>query len=282
MDTVFFERLNVLFFLELASRRIVFTACSEHPGGGWAVQQARSLAWELEEAEIKPRFLNHDRGSNFPAAFDAVIRAEGLEVRITACQPADTTYQGVGAGDRDWLDHGRLSLNAIPAIDDRPLVRDSKMHRRGHRIASRVNAPQSGGLALGAHLWHQERPVHQPLDQVRDLSCRKLPVGTDLLGRLDRESADEDRKPVAQGLLQAQGPNSCGRWGRGLSDLVRRAAGDRDVFAPGVALGISIAINAGSDGVWRDGDRGSGRRRVPPRWLVRARPNPGFAADLSK
>ncbi len=64
----------------MASRRIVFTACSEHPGGGWAVQQARNLAWELEEAEIKPRFLIHDRDSNFPAAFDAVFRAEGLEV----------------------------------------------------------------------------------------------------------------------------------------------------------------------------------------------------------
>jgi putative transposase len=38
------------------------------------------LAWQLQEAEIKPRFLIHDRDSNFPAAFDAVFRAEGLEV----------------------------------------------------------------------------------------------------------------------------------------------------------------------------------------------------------
>ena len=45
VDTVFLKRLYVLFFLELASRRIVFTACSEQPGGGWAVQQARNLAW---------------------------------------------------------------------------------------------------------------------------------------------------------------------------------------------------------------------------------------------
>src|SRR5215472_6650278 len=54
VNTVFLKRLYVLFFLELASRRIVFTACSEHPGGGWAVQQARNLAWELQEAEIRP------------------------------------------------------------------------------------------------------------------------------------------------------------------------------------------------------------------------------------
>lgn len=71
------ERLYVLIFLELASRRVVFAAGSEHPGGGWAAQQARNLVWELQESEIKPRFLIHDRDSNFPAAFEAVFRAEG-------------------------------------------------------------------------------------------------------------------------------------------------------------------------------------------------------------
>ena len=56
VDTVFLKRLYVLFFLELASRRILFTACSEHVGGAWAAQQARNLAWELQESEVKPRF----------------------------------------------------------------------------------------------------------------------------------------------------------------------------------------------------------------------------------
>jgi putative transposase len=81
VDTAFLKRLYVLFFLELASRRILFTACSEHAGGAWAAQQARNLAWQLQDREdIKPRFLMHDRDSNFPAAFDAVFRPEGLEV----------------------------------------------------------------------------------------------------------------------------------------------------------------------------------------------------------
>jgi putative transposase len=81
VDTVFLKRLYVLSFLELASRRILFTACSEHPGGAWAAQQARNLAWQLQEGEeVRPRFLIHDRDSNFPVAFDAVFRAEGLEV----------------------------------------------------------------------------------------------------------------------------------------------------------------------------------------------------------
>ncbi len=79
-DTAFLKRLYILFFLELASRRILFTACGEHPGGAWAAQQARNLTWQFQEAEVRPRFLIHDRDSNFPAAFDVVFRSEGLEV----------------------------------------------------------------------------------------------------------------------------------------------------------------------------------------------------------
>ena len=107
VDTVFLKRLYVLFFLELASRRVVFTACSEHPGGGWAAQQARNLAWELQEAEIKPRFLIHDRDSNFPAAFDAVFRAEGLEVIRTAVRAPNANARcerWISSARREGLD----------------------------------------------------------------------------------------------------------------------------------------------------------------------------------
>ena len=59
VDTAFLKRLYVLFFPALASRRILFTACSEHSGGAWAAQQARNLAWQLQEAEVRPPFLIH-------------------------------------------------------------------------------------------------------------------------------------------------------------------------------------------------------------------------------
>ncbi len=43
VHTVFLKCLYILFFLELASRRTLFTACSaQHPGGAWAAQQARN------------------------------------------------------------------------------------------------------------------------------------------------------------------------------------------------------------------------------------------------
>lgn len=31
--------------VHLASRRILLTACGEHPGRAWAAQQVRNLAW---------------------------------------------------------------------------------------------------------------------------------------------------------------------------------------------------------------------------------------------
>jgi putative transposase len=77
VDTVFFKRLYVLVFLELASRRVVFTPCRQHPGGAWAAQQARNLAWDLQDAEVKPRFLIHDRDSNFPAALRRLLQGRG-------------------------------------------------------------------------------------------------------------------------------------------------------------------------------------------------------------
>ena len=122
VDTVFLKRLYVLFFMELASRRIVFTGCTEHPGGGWVVQQARNLAWELQEAEIKPRFLIHDRDSNFPAAFDAVLRAEGLAVIRTPVRAPNANARcerWISSARRECLDWllivGRRHLEAVLA-----------------------------------------------------------------------------------------------------------------------------------------------------------------------
>jgi len=163
VNTVFLKRLYVLFFLELASRRIVFTACSEHPGDGWAVQQARNLAWELQETEIKPRFLIHDRDSNFPTAFDAVFSAEGLEVIRTPVRAPNANARcerWISSARRECLDWllilGRRQLGAVlaeyvehyngyrphrslelrppraptllPAVADGPVIRRTRVH----------------------------------------------------------------------------------------------------------------------------------------------------------
>jgi putative transposase len=140
VDTVLLKRLYVLFFLELASRRILFTACSDHPGRAWAAQQARNLAWQLQEAEVRPRFLIHDRDSNFPTAFDAVFRAEGLEVIRTQVRAPNANARcerWVSSVRRECLDWllivNRRHLEAVLA----EYVEHYNGHRPHHRLELR-------------------------------------------------------------------------------------------------------------------------------------------------
>jgi putative transposase len=85
VETVFLQRIYVLFFISLATRRIEYVACSSNPDGRWVTQQARNLAMEF--ADEQPfRFLIHDHDSKFSRAFDEVFRAEGIKVIRTPIQ----------------------------------------------------------------------------------------------------------------------------------------------------------------------------------------------------
>lgn len=47
VETVWLQRLYVLFFIELGSRRVHFAGCTPHPNALWVTQQARQLTWTL-------------------------------------------------------------------------------------------------------------------------------------------------------------------------------------------------------------------------------------------
>jgi putative transposase len=85
VETAFLQRIYVLFFISLATRRIEYIACTPNPDGRWTAQQARNLVMQLGE-EKAFRFLIHDRDTKFSHAFNEVFRSEGIKVIHTPVQ----------------------------------------------------------------------------------------------------------------------------------------------------------------------------------------------------
>jgi hypothetical protein len=79
VETAFLQRVYVLFFISLATRRVEYIACTSSPDGGWVAQQARNLVMQLGDGQSF-RLLIHDRDRKFSGAFDQVFRSEGIKV----------------------------------------------------------------------------------------------------------------------------------------------------------------------------------------------------------
>jgi putative transposase len=68
----------VLAVIEHATRRIRILGVTLHPTGEWTSQQARNLLTDLGEQAQRVKFMIRDRGSDFTAAFDAVLAGAGI------------------------------------------------------------------------------------------------------------------------------------------------------------------------------------------------------------
>ena len=77
VETISLQRLYVLFFIELGSRRVHLAGCTANPTGAWVTQQARQFTWTLQERTGSFRFLIRDRDSKFTRDFDTVFKPKG-------------------------------------------------------------------------------------------------------------------------------------------------------------------------------------------------------------
>jgi transposase InsO family protein len=107
IESALLQTLYVLFFIEVRTRRVYLAGCTPHPTAAWVTQQARNVAWRLQEGTLSARIVLHDRDGRFPQAFDAVFRNEGLQVLHTPphCPQANGyAERWIGSARRECLD----------------------------------------------------------------------------------------------------------------------------------------------------------------------------------
>jgi hypothetical protein len=79
-ESLVLQTIFVLFFIEVRTRKVYLAGCTRHPTAAWVTQQARNVAWHLQDGILPVRVLLHDRDAKFPPSFDAVFRSEGIQV----------------------------------------------------------------------------------------------------------------------------------------------------------------------------------------------------------
>ncbi len=122
----------VLAVIEHAARRIRILGVTSHPTGAWTAQQARNLLMDLGDQAHRVKFMIRDRGSNFTAAFDAVLA--GADIRTVPCNVATPRMNAIaerwiGGCRRELLDRTLMwNQNHL-----RRILRDYETHHNQHR-----------------------------------------------------------------------------------------------------------------------------------------------------
>ena len=72
---------HVLFFVEVATRRVHVTGITHSPDGPWMAQQARNLSILFEETGSRPEIILKDGDKKITAQFDDILASCGVRVK---------------------------------------------------------------------------------------------------------------------------------------------------------------------------------------------------------
>jgi putative transposase len=153
VETVWLQRLYVLFFIELGTRRVHFAGCTPNPNGPWVTQQARQLTWTLAERQEPLRFLIRDRDQKFSESFDRIFQSDGIEIVRTPFRApqangvAERFVRTARADCLDWL----LILNGQHLEQ---VVRVFMDHYNGHRPHRGLALAPPAPVRLPAAEWN--------------------------------------------------------------------------------------------------------------------------------
>jgi putative transposase len=122
----------VLTVIGHAARRIRILGVTLYPTGEWTTQQARNLIMDLGEQAERMKFMIRDRGSNFTAAFDAVLADAGI--RTVLCNVRTPRMNAIaerwiGGCRRELLDRTLIWNQAHL----RQILRAYENHHNQHR-----------------------------------------------------------------------------------------------------------------------------------------------------
>ena len=122
----------VLAVIEHATRRIRILGITLHPTGEWTAQQARNLAMDLGEQAHQVKFMIRDRGTNFTAAFDAILADAGI--RTVLCNVRTPRMNAIA---ERWIGGCRRELLDRTLIWNqghlRWILRQYETHHNRHR-----------------------------------------------------------------------------------------------------------------------------------------------------
>ena len=122
----------VLTVIGHAARRIRILGVTLHPTGEWTTQQARNLIMDLGEQAERMKFMIRDRGSNFTAAFDAVLADAGI--RTVLCNVQTPRMNAIA---ERWIGGCRRELLDRTLIWNQShlqqILRDYESHHNQHR-----------------------------------------------------------------------------------------------------------------------------------------------------